>query len=140
MLTTNATYVRNNWSAVVDSVIRDKPRFIKKTRDHLFLSDFNVLEDLLTAYTFSADEFYEEDGSVTLSLNEIDIIENGTNREDAVNKLAMSIFEYSEEYYKDFSYWARGSRRTHIPYVFKSIVLNDVELIERMITCHPGKI
>jgi len=140
MLTINATDVRNNWSAVSDSVIREKPKFIKKTRDNLFLSNFSVLEEILAAYTFSADEFHEDDGSITLSLKEIDLIENGLSLEDAVNKLTKSILEYSEDYYKDFSYWARGNRRTHIPYVFKSLIMNDVELIEGLITCHPGKI
>jgi len=139
MLTINATDVRNNWSAVAESVIREKPKFIKKTRDHMFLSNISVLEDLLAAYTFSADEFHEEDGSITLSLNEMDLIENGLDRQDAVTKLAKSILEYSEDYYKDFPYWARGNRRPHMPYVFKSLIMNDVELIGGLITCHPGK-
>ena len=33
MLATSATEVRKEWSSVLDSVVRDKPQFIKRTRD-----------------------------------------------------------------------------------------------------------
>ena len=59
----NATEVRKEWSAVCDSVIREKPKFIKRTRDYMFLSDINTLNDLLSAYQFTAEYFVEEDDS-----------------------------------------------------------------------------
>jgi len=139
MLTINATQVRNEWSAVVDSVIRDKPRFIKRTRDYMFLSDIGILEDMLSAYTFHAQVFTEDDGSVTLSLDEIDLIENAADKQSALNKLAAAILEYSEDYYNDFAYWARGSRKAHIPYVFKSLITNDSQKIGGFIQCRPGE-
>ena len=139
MIAMNATQVRNEWSAIVDSVIREKPCFIKRTRDYMFLSDIGILENLLSAYTFHAEILYEDDGSVTLSLDEIDLIENGTDEKNALLKLAYAILEYSEDYYKDFTYWARGSRKLHLPYVFKSLILNDIEKIGSMIECRHGE-
>jgi len=135
----NATTVRNEWSSISDSVIREKPAFIKKTRDYMFLSTVNTVEELLSAYGFTADVFIEDDGSVTMSLVEMDIVENADTEFEALNKLACSILEYSEDYYNDFSYWARGERKAHIPYVFKALILNDMEKIGDLIQCRHGE-
>ena len=140
MFIINATNARNEWSSIVDSVIREKPKFIKRTRDYMFLAEISLIENLLSAYHFSADEFIEEDGSVTLSLNEIDLVENGKNKNEALFNMAKSILDYSEDYYNEFSYWAAGNRKGHIPYVFKALIINNVEKIGELITCRPGKI
>ena len=136
----NATTVRNEWSSVTDSVIRNRPAFIKKTRDNLFLSDFNIMENLLSAYTFNAEIFNEDDGSVTISFDEIDLVENAVDIPNAINKLANAILEYSEDYYKNFAYWARGGRKSHIPFVFKALIINDINKIGGLIKCRHGKI
>ena len=139
MFAISATQVRNEWSAVVDSVIREKPRFIKRTRDYMFLTDIDILENLLSAYMFHAQVFTEDDGSVTISLDEIDLVENAADKQSALNKLAAAILEYSEDYYNDFAYWARGDRKSHIPYVFKSLIANDSQKIGGYIQCRPGE-
>jgi hypothetical protein len=140
MLVLNATSVRKEWSSVVDSVIREKPKFIKRTRDFMLLSDIATIESLLSAYSFTAEKYIEDDGSVTLSLNEIDLAENGADEQEALQKMAAAILEYAEDYYNDFAYWARGDRKAHLPYVFKALILNDAEKIGGLIECHPGEI
>ena len=60
MLAINATQARNEWSTLVDTVMREKPQFIKRTRDYMFLTDIGVLERLLSAYIFNAEIFTEE--------------------------------------------------------------------------------
>lgn len=140
MLTVNATEARRDWSAVLDSVIREKPAFIKRTRDYVFLTDLRSLETLLEVYTFSAVYYYEDDGSVTLSLDQLDLVENGNSEQDARIKLSASILEYANDYYTEFSYWARGDRKSHIPYVLKALVIDDVEKIGGLIECRHGKI
>ena len=45
MLTMNATDVRKNWSEVSESVIREKPKFIKKTRDYMMLSNMEFINE-----------------------------------------------------------------------------------------------
>ena len=139
MIAINATKVRNEWSSISESVIRDKPALIKKTRDFMFLSDIKTMEQILSTYRFTADEYIEDDGSVTLSLNEIDIIENGKNRQDALEKLSNAILDYSIDFYNEFSYWARGSRRLHIPFIFKALFINDTSKIGDLILCRRGK-
>ena len=141
MIAMNATQVRNEWSTVVDSVIREKPKFIKRTRDRLLLSDVNVIRDMLDAYEYKAKKYTEDDGSITLGLMELDLAENGTDEKDAAIKLAKSILEYSEDYYNEFSYWySAPNRKAHLPYVIKALIINDVDKIGGLVTCHLGEI
>ncbi|MCL2566310.1 MAG: hypothetical protein FWE24_10995 [Defluviitaleaceae bacterium] len=140
MVAINATQVRNEWSAVVDSVIRERPQFIKRTRDYMFLADLGVLENILSVYKFHAEILGEDDGSITITLDEIDLVENGTNEREALLKLAHTILEYAEDYYNDFAFWSRGDRQGHIPYVFKVLILNDPQKIGDLIECRRGEI
>lgn len=140
MLMEQATVVRNEWSSVCDSVIHDKPKFIKRTRDKMCLFNLDTLLTLLESYQFTALKFVEEDGSVTLSLNEIDIIENGKNEQDARVKLGKSILEYSSDYYKDYAVYSHSpNRKGHIPYVFKALIIDSPEKIGDIIKCRNGK-
>ena len=140
MVEMSSTQVRSEWSSVVDSVVREKPILVKRTRDHIFLTNIALLSELLEAYTFHAALYTESDGSVTISLDEIDLVENGKDEQDAKCKLAESILEYSNNYYDDFSYWARGNRKSHQPYVFKALILADVDKIGGLIECRHGGI
>jgi len=140
MTALNATQARNEWSAVLDSVVREKPQFIKRTRDYMFLADISVLEDILTAYTFHAEIFTEDDGSLTASLDEISLVENGTDMQDALHKLGAAILEYANDFYNNYSYWARGDGKQHIPFILKALVINNVEKIGGLIKCRRGEI
>ena len=141
MLTKNATEVRKNWSQVVDEVIRDKPAFIKRTRDYMVLINEKFFADLLSIYTFSAKRYIEDDGSITLSLNEIDIVENASSESEAINALASSILDYALEFYQDFGYWSNSeARKAHIPYIFRALLLNDINKIGECIKCQDGEI
>ena len=140
MITLKATDVRKEWSTVLDSAIRKKPQFIKRTRDYVVLSDIETFKDLLEPYKFSSKKYIEDDGSITLSLNEIDLIENGKTEEEAKNKLASSIIGYSEDFYNEFDYWKNApNRKNQIPFVLKSLILDDINEIMELIECQSGE-
>lgn len=137
----SATEARKDWSLLIDTVVHDKPQFIKRTRDYVMMMNIGFLESLLEAYSFTANKYVEDDNSVTLSLNEIDIIENGTTEDDARDKLAKGILEYAEDFYNDFHYWSvMPNRKNHIPYVLKVLILQDIGKIGDLIRCQNGKI
>lgn len=140
MLFRNATDVRKKFSQIIDITVREKPQFIKRTRDYLFLSDIRFLDTLLSAYDFTARKFIEDDGSVTLSLNEIDLAENAATEESARRQLAQSIIEYAEDFYNEFNTWsAAPNRKKHIPLVFKALIIDDVDKIGELIQCQNGQ-
>lgn len=140
MLMEQATAVRKEWSAVCDSVIHEKPKFIKRTRDKMWFSNLETMTEILQAYHFTAERYLEEDGSVTLSLNEIDLVENAATEADARLKLGESILEYSLDYYNEYETYSHSpNRRKHIPYIFKALIIDDARKIGDMLQCQDGK-
>ena len=140
ILTAKATDVRKDWSTICDSVIHDKPRFIKRTRDRMWFSSLDTLTEILKAYSFTAKKFIESDGSVTLSLNEIDLIENGINEFAARLALGNAILNYSFEYYKEYSFYSHSpNRKAHVPYIFKALIMDNPEQIGEIIICQDGE-
>lgn len=140
MIMEQATTVRKEWSAVCDSVIHNKPKFIKRTRDRMWFSNLDTMSEILSAYDFTAQRFIEIDGSVTLSLNEIDLVENGKDEQEARLLLGKSILDYSVDYYNDYENMSRSpNRKKHIPYIFKALITDDPTQIGDMIVCHDGE-
>ena len=140
MLMEQATTVRKEWSSVCDSVIHDKPKFIKRTRDKMWFSNLDIMSELLSVYHFTADKFIEKDGSITLSLNEIDLIENGKDDQDARLLLGKAILEYSMDFYNNYELYSNSpNRKKHIPFIFKALIIDDPKLIGESIQCQNGE-
>ena len=126
MLMENATNVRKEWSSVVDSVMHDKPKLIKRTRDRMWLSNLETMKEILDIYIFTAEKYTEPDGSVTLSLNEIDLVENAPSEAEARLCMGQAIMEYAMEYYDEYQLYSKApNRKGHVPYVFKALITDD---------------
>lgn len=140
MLMEQATKIRKEWSAACDSVIHNKPKFIKRTRDRMWFSNLETMEEILKAYKFTAKRFIEEDGSVTLSLCEIDLVENGANEQEARMNMGKSILEYATDYYNEYELYSHApNRKHHVPYIFKALIMDDPKQIGEEVECHVGK-
>ncbi len=140
MLMEQATTVRKEWSAVCDSVIHEKPKFIKRTRDKMWFSNLETISELLEAYYFSATKYIEDDSSITLSLNEIDLVENGKDEQEARLNMGNAILEYALDYYNEYEMYSRSpNRKKHIPYIFKALIIDNPEKIGDMLQCQDGK-
>ncbi len=99
------------------------------------------INELLLGYSFTANKYIEDDGSVTLSLNELDLVENGSDEKDAINNLSRAILEYAADFYNEFNVWSVAlNRKREIPYVFKALVLDDISKIGECIKCQDGRI
>lgn len=140
MLMEQATTVRKEWSSVCDSVIHEKPKFIKRTRDKMWFSNLETISELLEAYCFTATRYIETDGSVTLSLTEIDIVENGKDEQEARLNMGKAILEYALDYYNEYEMYSHSpNRKKHIPYIFKALITDNPEKIGDMLQCQDGK-
>jgi hypothetical protein len=136
----NATDVRKDWGSFIDSVVRNKPKFIKRSRDYIFAASTDMLNEMLKEYRLTATIYEEENGTVTAALEEIDITANGITKEDALNALASDLQEYAEEYYNEFEYWySAPNRKAHLPYILKILLQDEPEDILSMIKCQAGK-
>ena len=140
MLMEQATTVRKEWSTVCDSVIHEKPKFIKRTRDKMWFSNLETITIFLEKYHYTVTKYIESDDSVTLSLNEIDLVENGKDEQDARLNMGKAILEYALDYYNEYEMYSRSpNRKKHIPYIFKALIIDNPEKIGDMLQCQDGK-
>lgn len=140
MFTISSTDARKEWSSVIDTVVHEKPAFVTRTRDVIMLSNLQTTELLLEPYTFTAEKYVEENGSITLSLNEIDLVTNAATEEAAKLQLAEELTDYAEEYYSEFQLWSTApNRKAHLPYVLKVLLLDDLTKIGAIIRCRLGR-
>ncbi len=127
MLTMSATEVRKDWSRVLDSVTRRRPAFIKRTHDNVVLASTESLSAMLSYVRYETTIFQEDDGSITLSLDALDLVVNEKSLESAKKSLANDIEEYAEEYYANYeSYSVSPNRRAHLPYVMKALIADEI--------------
>lgn len=86
----------------------------------MWLSNLEIMLDILETYQFTAIKYIEDNGTVTLSLNEIDIVENRKDDKEVRLKIGKAILEYSTEYYIEYElYFRRTNRKKHVPYFLK---------------------
>jgi len=135
MIAVNATDVRKTFSLFIDRAVREKPVFIRRTRDTLILARLDFLSALVDNCVFTAERFVESDGSITLSLDQIDIVANAPTETEAITELANDLQEYAMDYYDHYSEWSVApNRKSHLPYVIKLLITNDLLAIEKMIS------
>lgn len=126
MYTVSATDMRKNWSKNLDVVSRNKPLFIRRTRDDFVLSDLNTFKTILNAYLFK-----EGDNSYTISLDVLYLVENANTKENAISAMKSAIYEYETDFYNEFNLWsAAPNRKSHIPYIFKALLCDNSEELE----------
>jgi hypothetical protein len=85
-------------------------------------------------------KYIEDDGSITLSLNEIDLVENGKDEQEARLNMGRAILEYALDYYNEYEMYSHSpNRKKHIPYIFKALIIDNPERIGDMLQCQDGK-
>lgn len=120
----------SQWYTAVEMASIGKPKLIKGHKKCLWFSDTATMADILKAYTFSAKSRIEDDGSITLLLNELYIIRNGFDEKDVRLSMGQAILKYAKEYYNDYALYSNSPRRRrHIPYVFKALIMDNEEAI-----------
>ncbi|MBQ7564328.1 MAG: hypothetical protein IJT16_10100 [Lachnospiraceae bacterium] len=135
----NATDVRKNWSVTLDTVIHEKPVYVKRTRDNLAILNTDTLYEVLSGYKYAFHKYFEDDNSVTLSTETLDLVVNAQNEEQAKTELAAEIKEYAEDFYDHYATWsAAPNRKAHIPLVLKALLLDESSIREEL-ECQGGK-
>ncbi|MBO5637917.1 MAG: hypothetical protein J5906_10440 [Acidaminococcaceae bacterium] len=138
-LSRSSSEVRKEWSSTIDATVRLRPQFIQRTHDNITMLNTVMLAELLGNCKLHASLYQEPDGSITASVDEIDVIENGATMDECLDNLLMALKEYARDYYEEFDYWsAAPNRRAHLPYVIKLLTTSD-EILRRDIICHAGK-
>ena len=140
MFVLNATDVRKDWGRFIDTLVREKPQFVKRSRDTIFAASLDTLVEIVKPYKFTVALYTEEDGSITASLNEVDIAVNGKNQDEVLASLSENLIEYAEEYYSNYNlYAASPNRKSHLPYILNVLIQKNTEKVRDLIVCQAGE-
>lgn len=140
MQTINATDVRKDWGRFIDSVVRDKPKLIKRSRDLIFAINFDMLKDILLEDKLQITLMTEDDGSVTGVVEQLDITGNAADEDQLIKELADEVIAYAQDYYEEFSYWySAPNRREHLPYVLAVLACEPDNVVKELFECQVGK-
>ena len=122
----SSTDVRKNWSEVMDTVVRQKPIFVKRNRDILTVLSMEQLDLILDSFRFTLQVITEEDGSYTGIVEQLDLLGNAESEQSLIEQLTIDVIEYSEEYMNNFNmYYHSPNRRDHFPYIYKVAAQGD---------------
>jgi antitoxin YefM len=140
MQTINATDVRKDWGRFIDSVVRDKPKLIKRSRDLIFAINFDMLKEILLEDKLRITLMTEDDGSVTGVVEQLDITGNAADEDQLIKELADEVIAYAQDYYEEFSYWySAPNRREHLPYVLAVLACEPDNVVKELFVCQVGK-
>lgn len=122
---------RANLGETLDEVYDKKmPVIIKKkvaggSKDFIFISK-EVFNDFLNDIDFSINVFNEDDGSITLELEELELISNGDTLETATEELVDDLIIYMGEYIENIQlYSITPNRKEHLKYIIKATIYED---------------
>lgn len=138
----SSTDIRNNFSLTIDRAVRERPQFIRRTRDRVVLISDEYLSAILESYKIFCTVEAEEDGSIVITNDAIDdIIANGSTLAAAKRDLANQLLDYAHEFYENFDLYVKASnRRPHLAYVMKILMLGNPASVEELFVCRNGKI
>mgnify|MGYP000860138910 CR=1 FL=1 len=140
MQTINATDVRKDWGRFIDSVVRDKPKLIKRSRDLIFAINFDMLKEILLEDKLRITLITEDDGSVTGVVEQLDITGNAADEDQLIKELADEVIAYAQDYYEEFSYWySAPNRREHLPYVLAVLACEPDNVVKELFECQVGE-
>lgn len=137
----NATDMRKDFGRYIDEIVRTKPVMIKRSRDRFLGISLEMARELVDDVVFLASEFREKDGSVTLSLEDYDLVVNGENQETALKAMVTELREYAQEYYDDIRFWSSDiQRRKQMKGILKVLLTEKDQTLSESIRCQPGVI
>lgn len=125
VMSENATDVRKNWSDFIDAVTNEKkPTVVARNNKNPFLSiSLEQVATLLTAYQFHIEIEHEEDGTVSVDLQDFDLFANDATLDQALSNLADELIDYAHDYLNDIQlYYNSPNRKKHLPYVLQVLL------------------
>lgn len=131
----NATDVRRDWGKFIDTIVHDKPKIVKRNRD-LFLSlSIQQVMVLLKNFSFKAQYLEENDGTVTATLDNFDLVVNEKDEFSAKRALAQELIDYAKDYFNDFQlYFNAPNRQSHFPYILSVLMQEDLDGVINLIS------
>lgn len=130
LVPTRFSEARSRFSRLFDEAVEElRPVLIRRgARQEAVLVSREDLDALLQSFTLRPQVLHEDDGSVTITVDELDWAVNAASVEEAVSALVADLRQYAEDYLERTSLFLRApNRRSHFPYVLKIVLARDEE-------------
>ena len=130
------TEARNQFSNLYDSVYNSfNPAIVKrKNTEQVALLRVDMLKMLLKDYKFAPEIIQEDDGSITLALDVLEIYANNDTLELAMKDLIEDLKLYAQDFLTRSQLFLHAPNRAHhFPYVLKIMLCDNDEEIQAML-------
>lgn len=130
------TEARNQFSNLYDSVYNSfNPAIVKrKNTEQVALLRLDMLKMLLKDYKFVPEIIQEDDGSITLALDVLEIYANNDTLELAMKDLIEDLKLYAQDFSSRSQLFLHAPNRAHhFPYVLKIMLCDNDEEIQAML-------
>lgn len=126
------TEARNQFSTLYDSVFNSfNPTIIKrKQTEQVALLRVDLLKMVLADYKLNLGIIQEDDGSITLTLDSLEMYANNSTLDLASSDLVEDLKLYAQDYMDRSQLFLQApNRKSHFPYVLKVMLCdNDKEI------------
>jgi len=126
----NITKARQNLSSLYDQVYNTyEPKIIKrKQTEEILLLRVDLQKMLLSNFKLKPEVINEDDGSVTLALDQLEIYVNSNSLKDAINELIVDLKHYARDYMNRSQLFLNApNRRSHFPYILRILLCDSDE-------------
>lgn len=112
------------WHRYLPALVR------RKQTEEVLLVRRDLQQDILTAYKLKPEVQTEDDGSVTLSLDALELYVNAPDLEAAITEMVQELKLYAADYKERIQLFLNApNRRQHFPYILRIwLCENDDEI------------
>ena len=124
----NLTDARKEFSSLYDRVFNSfKPTIIKRKKsEEVLVLRVDQQKMLLVNYSLKPEIITEDDGSITLALDNLEIYSNSTSLENAINELIEDLKVYASDYLQRSQLFLNApNRKSHFPYILRVLLCDS---------------
>ena len=126
------TDARKEFTTMYNEVFNSyKPVIIKrKQAEQVLVLRTDLQKMLLSSFSLKPEILHEEDGSVTLALDTLEMYVNGDTLDKAIIELVQDLKNYAQDFIDRSQLFLNApNRRSHFPYVLRILLCeNDEEI------------
>lgn len=130
------TDARKQLSNLFDSAYNAyKPVMVKrKQTEKVLILRKDLQQMILSEFTLKPEVLLEEDGSVTLSLDTLEIYVNAEDKQKAEEELIKELKIYAQDYIQRSQLFLNApNRRAHFPYIMRILLCEDDKELHQML-------
>ena len=131
------TEARNQFSTLYDSVFNSfNPAIVKrKQTEQVAMLRVDLLKMVLEDYKLNPEVIQEDDGSITLALDSLELYSNNSTLDLATKDLIEDLKIYAQDYLdRSQLFFHSPNRKPHFPYVLKILLCDNDEEIRKLLS------